>query len=371
MKKRMTTHNSSTRRRVLRRIGTAIAALVPVLGVAGAVHAATLTTASVTLSDPRPSTASVSYDFLASSISATSIQCIKEVYSINADGTGGVPTGFNSSTSAAVNTGASTIFASHASWSLNKTTNGTLLYTNATGAAPSVTTGAHFVVGGITNGSTTNTGYYLTFSTYTSSNCSTGPVDSVVVQYIFTDGQQVSIGVDPSLSFAVAGVTGNGSLTVNGATITNGLATTSSTIPFGTLTAASNKVAAQDLTVSTNAGNGYTVYVRYTGKPTVNSFNIDDLNTGTSTNASPTVFTGSGTEGFGYTTEDFTLGTGTPGRFSANKWASFTTSNAEVVYNATTAANQTTRVGFQAGIAGSTEPGAYTTTVIYTATPVY
>jgi hypothetical protein len=270
-----------------------------------------------------------------------------------------------------VNTGGSTIFSSHTGYTLDKTTNGTLKYTNASGIAPSVTSGAHFIVNGITNGSQTNDDKFLTFSTYNNTDCSTNPIDSVVVGFIFTDGQQVTIGVDPSLSFAVAGVTGNGSLTVNGATITNGLATTSGTIPFGTLSSATNKVAAQDLTVSTNAGNGYTVYVRYSGKPTVNSFNIDDLNTGTSTNLSPTVFTAAGTEGFGYTTEDFTLGTGTAGRFSANKWASFTTSNAEVAYNGTTANSQTTRVGFQAGIAGSTEPGAYTTTVIYTATPVY
>jgi hypothetical protein len=339
------------------------------------VHAATLTTASVSLSDPRPSGTgngtNVTYDFLTSNLTAgTTIKCVKVVFSVNADGTGGVPTSMNTSTSAAVSTGASTLFTTHTGYTLDKTTNGTLKYTNASGIVPSVTSGAHFVITGVTNGTDVNDDKFMTFSTFNNADCSTSPIDNVTTGFIFTDGQQVSVSVDGSLSFAVAGVTGNGSLAVNGTTITNGLATTSNTIPFGTVTASTNKVAAQDLTVSTNAGLGYTVSTRYTAKPTVNTYTIDDLGNAAS-NASPAVFTAAGTEGFGYTTEDTTLGTGTAGRFGSNKWAPFTTANAELIYNGAPVANQTTRVGFQAGITGATEPGAYTTTVIYTATPVY
>jgi hypothetical protein len=343
---------------------------LPALALAGAVQAATLTTASVSLSDPQPSAASVKYDLLASNLTgATTIKCIKVVFTVNADGTGGVPTSFNSSTSASINTAQSTIFSTHTGYALVKTTNGTLTYTNAAGIVPSVTTGAHYVIDGITNGSVVNTAYYMTFSTFNNTDCATSPIDNVTTGFIYTNGQQVSISVDPSLSFSVAGIAGTGANTVNGTTLTNALTTTSTTIPFGSLTAASNKVAAQDLTVSTNSGLGYTVATRYTAPPTVNSYTISDL--AGAPNSLPITFTAAGTEAFGYTTEDATLGTGTAGRFAGNKWAAFTTTNAEVAYNGAPVANQTTRVGFQAGIAGSTEPGAYTTTVIYTATPVY
>jgi len=354
-----------------RAIAGGAAFALPVLALVGVVQAAVLSTASLSLSDPRPNSTLVKYDFLASNVTTgTAIRCVQLAFSANPDGSGGVPTGMSTTVAAvAVNTAQSDFFASHTGFTLDKTTNGILKYTNATAVAPSLASGANFVVDGITNGSQANDDKYLTFSTYTGADCTTGPSDSVTVGFLFTDGQAVTVSVDGSLTFAVAGVTGAGGNTVNSETITNGLATTSSTIPFATVTATTNKVAAQDLTVSTNSNLGYTVSTRYTGAPTTGSFTISDL--GTHTNAAPGTFSAAGTEGFGYTTEDFTLGTGTANRFSANKWAAFTTANAEVAYNGTATAAQTTRVGFEVGISSVTEPGAYTSTVIYTATPVY
>jgi hypothetical protein len=90
----------------------------------------------------------------------------------------------------------------------------------------------------------------------------------------------------------------------------------------------------------------------------------------TGTNAAPTVFTSVGTESFGYTTNDATLGTGTAGRFSSNKWAAFTSSPLEVAYNSAPV-SETIRVGYQTGISSTTKAGTYTTTVIYVATPTY
>jgi hypothetical protein len=237
--------------------------------------------------------------------------------------------------------------------------------TNATPVAPQ--SGSQTIVfGAVTNGSVANTSYFAVIKTYTTNSCAT-PSDTVTVQFVYTDGQQVSATVDPTLTFALAGVTSGG--TVNGAT-TNVTATTT-TIPFGTITSATNKIAAQDLTVTTNAGNGYTVFARYTGALTSGGFTISDLSG--ATNAAPTAFSAAGTEAFGYTTNDATLGTGTADRFTnpANRWAAFTTSNAEVAFNATGATSQTTRVGLQTGVASTTEPGTYSTTVIYTATPIY
>jgi hypothetical protein len=112
------------------------------------------------------------------------------------------------------------------------------------------------------------------------------------------------------------------------------------------------------------------VYTRYTAQPTSGA---NTINNHTGSNAAPTAFSAAGTEAFGYTTEDATL-SGTADRFTSaggNKWAAFTTSNAELVFNATAVSSQTTRVGFQTGIATTTEPGSYVTSVIYTAVPVY
>jgi len=335
---------------------------------ATSVLAATLTSASLTISDPRPSTSSVTYDFQASGVTTSAIQCIKFEFDTAANGSGGKPTGMTL-TSAAFS-GSSDYIPTPGSWTVtNDNANGISTITG-TSQTPAAASGRNAILTTITNGSTANDDYYLLFSTYNNTDCSSSPVDSVTVGFLYTDGQAVSVNVDGSLSFAVAGVVGDGVATVNGATTTNGLTTTSTTIPFGTVTSSANRIAAQDLTVSTNSSTGYTVYTRYTGQLTSGSNTIDNH---TGSNASPTAFSAAGTEAFGYTTEDSSL-SGTATRFTSsggNKWAAFTTSNAELVYHATSVSSQTTRVGFQTGISGSTEPGSYTTTVIYTTVPLY
>lgn len=333
------------------------------------VAAATLTTASLMMSDPRPNATTVNYDFQASNVTTSAIRCIRVEFDSSADGSGGKPSGLDI-TNAALS-GTSDYIPTPASWSVsNNNTTGVSSITFASGETPASASGRNVVLTTITNGSTAGDDYYVLFSTYNNTDCSTSPVDNITVGFIYTDGQAVTVSVAGSLSFSVAGVTGNGSAAVNGATITNGLATTSTTIPFGTVTSSTNKVAAQDVTVSTNSGNGYTVYTRYTGQLTAGSNTIDNHS---GTNASPSTFSAAGTEAFGYTTEDATL-TGTADRFTSsggNKWAAFSTTNAELIYNAAAVSSQTTRVGFQVGIASTTEPGSYTSTVVYTAVPVY
>ena len=332
------------------------------------VSAATLTTASVTLSDPRPNTATVSYDFQASNVTTSGIQCIRAEFDTAADGSGGKPTGMDV-TNAAFG-GTSDYIPTPASWSVsNNNTTGVISITG-TSQTPASASGRNVVLTTITNGGTADDDYYLIFNTYNNTDCSSSPVDSVTVGFLFTNGQAVSMSVEGALAFTIAGVAGNGSATVNAATITNGLTTTATTIPFGTVTASANKVAAQDLSVSTNSANGYTVYTRYTAAPTSGANTISDHS---GSNASPATFSAAGTEAFGYTTEDSTL-SGTADRFTSsggNKWAAFTTTNAELVFSAAAVNAQTTRVGFQTGISATTEPGSYVTSVIYTAVPVY
>lgn len=333
------------------------------------VSAATLTTASLTLSDPRPSTATVSYDFQASGVTTTAIKCISLEFDTSADGTGGKPTGMDITGAALSAT--SDYIPTPASWSVsNNNTTGISNITFAAGETPASAAGRNVILTTVTNGSVADDDYFLIVRTFNNVDCATTPVDSSTVGFLFTNGQAVSLSVEGVLSFTIAGVNGGVGELVNGATTTTGLNTTSTTIPFGTVTSSANKIAAQDLTVSTNSGGGYTVYTRYTAPPTSGSNTIDDF---TGTNASPATFSAAGTEGFGYTTADATL-TGTADRFTSsggNKWAAFTTSNAEMVYSATPVSNQTTRVGYQVGIASATEPGSYITSVILTAVPVY
>lgn len=325
--------------------------------------AAGLTSASLSLSDARPSQTNATYTFQGSNVTTSAIKCIKLVFATTTSGTT-VPTGM--STSSAALSASSSYVPTPGSWSVDTTTNGTVKITNASGETPASASGRTVVLSGITNSSTADTTYYLRFNTYNNTDCSSSGVDSSTTTFINTDGTAVTIGVDPTLSFSVAGT--SSSTACNGAT--SNVTTTASTVPFGTVTTASNKIGVQNLTVTTNASSGYTVYARYTAKPTFGSNTIADH---TGSNSSPTSFSAAGTAAYGYTTDDSSLGTGTANRFtsSSNVWAAFTTTNAEVAYNNASASSQTTCVGQQAGISGTTPAGAYTTSVIYTATPVY
>lgn len=329
-------------------------------------QAATLSAASVALSDPRPNTPSVSYTFTGSSVSTGGpglIRCIKMVYA-DAPSAGSVPTGMTT-TGATVNTGGTNYIPTPGSWTLNATTNGTLQLTLAGGETPANGSARTVSINGITNGSTANTAYFLRFNTYSNTDCATGPVDSTIVQFIMVNGSTLSLTVDNTLTFSVNAVSSGASC--NGATATG--TSTATTIPFGTVSAASNAIVCQDLTAATNATGGYTIYTRYTAAPTNTLAQTIDSHTGS--NTTPTSFSAAGTEAYGYTTNDFTLGTGTAGRFNSNLWAAMTTSNAEVGYEAAGVTSTTYRVGHQVGVSTLTQPGTYTTTVIYTCTPVF
>jgi hypothetical protein len=329
---------------------------VPVAG------GATLSTGSLLLSDSRPSNAATTYTFTWSNVTTSSIKCVKIVFATTVAGTT-VPTGMNTDASAAVS--ATSNYITAGSWSTDKTTNGTLLITYATGETPSASART-VVLTGITNSSVVDTAYFAKFSTYDNVDCATSLRDSGTVAFINTNGQAVSATVDPSLTFTVNAVSSG---TVNAATVN--ITTTATTIPFGTVTSSTNKIGAHDLTVGTNAAGGYTVTTKYTGALTnLASNTISDIS---GTNASPGAFPAAGNEGFGYTTRDSSLGTVAYDRFTnpaGDLWAKFTTSPLEVAYSAT-AASETTRVGYQVGIAPTTEAGTYTTTVVFTATPVY
>lgn len=359
--------------RILKKYGFLLVSvfLLVVVGLASEVKEAkanTLTVGSLALSDSRPSNVGTTYSSTFSNVdNVSTVKCVKLFFSNMATG-GTAPTGIGV-------TGATVVAASNfvtgiSSWTVAAAPEGTVKISNVTGGVPSSASSRTLNLAGITNGSVADTSYFLQFSTYGNTDCATTPLDSVIVKFIYTSGQAVSLTIDPTLTFTLAAVAIGQS--VNGQAV-SALSTTS-TIPFGTLTASANATAAHDATVTTNAGSGYTVYIKYTQKPTSGANTIADH---AGTNGTPTTFPTAGSlAAFGYTTNDSSLSVTGDGaaRFTAtggNKWAAFTALNTEVAYSAAAVTSDVTRVGYQASILGTTPAGTYTTTVVLTATPTY
>jgi hypothetical protein len=346
------------------------------------VTAGRLTTSSMSIGDPRPLASNVTYTFTGSGVGLSTIRCIKEVFATTPTGSTVPP---DLSTSGATVSGSSNYFPTPGSWTADgASTNGTILITDAGGEIPASASSRTVVLTGISNGSVPEVGYYVRFYSYSDAGCSTGPIDTVTVMFIYENGQQVSVDVDPSLTFTVVQKTAGN---CNGVAITQtGAWQTNNLVYMGHPTVVSNTVGAQNLTVSTNALNGFTVFARYDhtlynqNAPVPSAVTISDVG---GTNASPQSGMAAGTEAYGYTTDDSTLGTGSANRFTTgggDKWAKFTTSNLEVMYNGAPAGNatdvgggnnNTICLGYQIGISGLTEAGHYTDTVFLTATPIY
>jgi hypothetical protein len=121
--------------------------------------------------------------------------------------------------------------------------------------------------------------------------------------------------------------------------------------------------------VTTNATSGYTTTGAFTQNLLSGSNDIDNHS---GTNANPTAFSSAGTEAFGYTSNDTSLGTGTTTRFGDNNvWAGFSTTQTEVAYSASGVSSQAIIIGYEAGISPTTIAGSYSTTVVYVTTPTY
>jgi hypothetical protein len=328
----------------------------------GLANAAVLTNAKVAETDSRPS-AVTSYAFTGSTVTtATTVKCIKVTFSTVASSVI-TPTGFTA-LAATVNASSTLINSSTTGWTNSSPTANTITYTNATGVTPGSATST-FVLDNVTSSSVADTGYYYKLATFNNTDCATSPIDNSIVQFINTNGSTLSLTVDNTLSFTVNAVTSGGTC----AGVTSNATSTATTIPFGTVTAATNGLVCQNLTAATNATNGYTIYIRDTG-PLTNGI-AQTFADWTGTNTTPTTFTAPGTEAYGYSTNDTTLGTGSTGRFASNKFAANTTTNSEIAYEPAGLTSTTYSIAHQAAVSLTTKPGTYQTTVIYTCTPIY
>jgi hypothetical protein len=208
-----------------------------------------------------------------------------------------------------------------------------------------------------------------------------GSQDSGWTRVVILDNVEITAAVDTIFTFTVTGV--NAGLTVNGATTTG--ATGSTTIPFGTLQAGQATTTAQDLTVTTNAANGYYVTVQVDGPlQSSTGADIDSFSQGADTTqpiawAAPSATIGQeNTYGhWGITSDDADTTRDAGDEFGSNEWAAASTSPRVVMShdgpaNGTGTGEGTTRVGYQVEISSLQEAGDdYSATLTYVATPVF
>lgn len=168
----------------------------------------------------------------------------------------------------------------------------------------------------------------------------------------------------PTLTISFAGV--NSGTTIAGATTT--ITSGANAINYGSLVPNVTAVAAQTLTVSTNATGGYTTTLQQDGD--LRNNNSDSISPVAGTNASPAAWPTGITVGyFGYHTTDSALCTGTSARFSSNNtYAAATTSPAEVACSTTTATNEQTSIVYKVEIGTQQDAGTYQNTITYVTT---
>jgi hypothetical protein len=195
--------------------------------------------------------------------------------------------------------------------------------------------------------------------------------DSGTVRVAIVDEVTVTASIDTTLEFSISGVVDG--QTVNDSPTTTDATSTATTLPFGALAAGVSKTLAQDLTVTTNAANGFTVTVEHTGDlqsttgATIDGF-IDGAYTSTPTAwvGPSAVVTDPDTYGhWGLTSEDGNL-------FGSDLWESPSTTPVAVFAHDSVVNASTTRVGYQVEVSSLQEAGDdYSTTLRYIVTPTF
>ncbi len=259
------------------------------------------------------------------------------------------------------------------------TTSTTITITSGTatiGANATVTIeiGTHATTGGTGNGQIVNPGvgsYEINFSV--------GASDAGATKVVIIDNVDVTASVDTFFTFNIAGV--NGGQTVNGTTTTG--TTTATAIAFGKLQAGVATTTAQDLTVTTNAKQGYVVTVSQSQNLLSSTgADIDGFIDGAYTNTPTTWSFPSKTLGnentyghWGLTSEDAT--TTETVEFGVGEYVSASTTPRVIMSHdgpsdGVTQGVGVTRIGYTIAITSLQEAGDdYSTTLTYVATPTF
>lgn len=220
----------------------------------------------------------------------------------------------------------------------------------------------------IENPAATNTPYEIDMTTNW---------DSGHTQVAIVDNVRVTAIVNTTFIFTVSGTT-TGS-TINGSPTTTTHDSTSISLPYGVLSAGTSELLGQDLTVETNAANGFVVTVEATGPfDSSTSADIDWFDNGTYVTTPSPWGAPDGTLGSEETYGHWAL-TSDDDDFSGtqDRWISPSTSPQTIFAHNSVSDGLTdnigrTSVGYQTEITSLQEAGDdYETTLIYIATPTF
>lgn len=172
-----------------------------------------------------------------------------------------------------------------------------------------------------------------------------------------------------TLSFTIGGVPAATST----AGVVTSVTTTSTSIPFGALTFGTSTIAANQLTVTTNASGGYEIYA-YEQQQLTNQYgaNIPSI---PATNASPAAWSSAcmatSTGCWGYHTSASVLAGGSTRFAPDDSYAQFNTQAQEVGYSSGPATDQSTDMVYRLEANDLQNAGDYTTNLVYIITPVF
>ncbi|MCB9810205.1 hypothetical protein H6781_01235 [Candidatus Nomurabacteria bacterium] len=227
---------------------------------------------------------------------------------------------------------------------------------------------------GFTHGASNDTEYEFTL-VYTNVTGKFGKVYYFRLYDIANDEVVVASSTNPTLAgestslvFSVDGVDANTTI----AGIVTDATTTATSLDFGLLPFDTDVEVAQEITVNTNATEGYQVY-KYVDQQLLNSYS-DQIQPITGTNAVPvswgTGCSGSAVSCSGYHTTDATLEGGS-GRFApTDSYAALSTSLSEIMYSSVPSVD-VENIIYRLRIGALQPIGDYTTTITYIAVPVF
>lgn len=344
--------------------------------------ATAVTLAKLTLADSRTTNATGDYTLTFTQSSSTTIKCVKVVFATTATGST-LPTDMDTSTSEA-NVAAGWTGLTETNWTIASTVDGTITWTYAAGTAPAggnVT----MVFDGITNPSSTATAY-AQISTFDNIDCASSDVDTGVAAVAYLPAVTVSATVSESLSFSVAGVS-NANCSSSFSAHSGPDPTTATAINFSTLATVNTFYhGCQDLTVSTNATDGYTVTLHELTSLMSGSLTIDE-STGDDNlmdfDTSSAWATAANNAGFGYACNDET---GTDCTMAANTTymavpcvgndascdpGSGGETAQSIMTNSGPVDANVSRIEYKLTVDGTQEAAAYSNTLMYVITPTF
>ena len=327
-------------------------------------QAAQITGRKVTLSNSAGTASGVQYDLVTAALpQTTAVKSVSLTACTTASGACSTPTGFVNSSSTLVSQ--PTGLGSASGWTVNTATAGSLRIVNAANAT--VSSGAVAVSwGNVTNPTATNTTYYLRMTTYSDSAWTT-PIDTGTIAVSTATQIAVSASVDESLTFCTG---------TSGITNSSCAGATGSSVSLGTITPSTSGTGTSQIGVTTNAATGYSI--TYNGSTLTSGANT--ITAIGATAAASSV----GTEQFGLNlkanTSPTTFGADPSGAGSAVPTTQYNTANsfAFVAGSATSIVAPTSPDNFRlftaaymANVAGTTQPGSYTTTLTYVCTALF